>query len=151
MRNLGGEADVKPFHKTLVSAMAGSTSGALFGLLRKSLRIHLDTQSTDTAIGGPQFIIPSTIVWAVIGGTGQGVANRIAAYEPKVKDENDSWFRSKWSPLQKLTDQEYIDMMEQKKFKVDVDIALIDDRIAELRAAHSDVKTRDERIDKPPK
>lgn len=61
------------------------------------------------------------------------VANSIAARQPKVKDENDSWFRSKWNPLKKLTDQEYIDMMLEKVLRVEADIALIDDRIAELR------------------
>lgn len=63
------------------------------------------------------------------------IVNRMATREPKVKDENDSWFRSKWSPLKKLTDAEYIDLMEEKILRVDADIALVDDRIADLRIA----------------
>lgn len=98
---------------------------------------------TDIHTGGPSHIVPSMIFWGAMGGVGQIVANRVVAYEPKVKDENDSWLRSKWSPLRKITDDEYIDMMEEKKFKVDVDIALIDDRIAELQAAHPGLKAAD--------
>lgn len=82
-------------------------------------------------------------MWGVLGAGGQIVANGLSNRKPKVKDENDSWFRSKWSPLKKLTDQEYIDMMEEKILRVDVDIALIDDRIAELKAI--DQKDKDEK------
>lgn len=62
------------------------------------------------------------------------VANGLSNRKPKVKDEDDSWFRSKWSPLKKLTDQEYIDMMEEKILRVEADIALIDERITELKS-----------------
>lgn len=62
------------------------------------------------------------------------VANGLSNRKPKVKDEEDSWFRSKWSPLKKLTDQEYIDMMEEKILRVEADIALIDERITELKS-----------------
>ena len=68
------------------------------------------------------------------------VANRIATREPKVQDENDSWFRSRWSPLKKLTDQEYTEYLEEKLLRVEADIALIDDRIDELRAADQQAK-----------
>lgn len=74
------------------------------------------------------------VVWGVLGAGGQMVVNGMSNRKPKVKDENDSWLRSKWSPLKKLTDQEYIDMMEEKILRVDADIALIDDRIAELKS-----------------
>lgn len=82
------------------------------------------------------------VMWGVLGAGGQLVANGMSNRKPKVKDENDSWFRSKWSPLKKLTDQEYIDMMEEKILRVDADIALIDDRIAELKSMEQ--KTKDE-------
>lgn len=73
-------------------------------------------------------------MWGVLGAGGQIIANGMSNRKPKVKDENDSWLRSNWSPLRKLTDQEYIDMMEEKILRVDADIALIDDRIAELKS-----------------
>lgn len=58
--------------------------------------------------------------------------NRMSSRQPKVQDENASWI-SRWSPLKKLTDEEYTDMMSEKMLRIDADIALIDDRIAELR------------------
>lgn len=74
------------------------------------------------------------VMWGVLGAGGQMVANGLSNRKPKVKDEEDSWFRSKWSPLKKLTDQEYIDMMEEKILRVEADIALIDERITELKS-----------------
>lgn len=72
-------------------------------------------------------------VWTVFGTGGQIVANRMAARKPKVQDENDETFFTRWTPLKKLTDQEYRDMMSEKMLRIDADIALIDDRVAELR------------------
>lgn len=73
-------------------------------------------------------------MWGVLGAGGQIIANGLSNRKPKIKDENESWLRSNWSPLRKLTDQEYIDMMEEKILRVDADIALIDDRITELKS-----------------
>ncbi|KAL7935179.1 hypothetical protein V8C35DRAFT_298711 [Trichoderma chlorosporum] len=115
-RAMGGDKQATPVDKTIASTIGGSAAGAVAGLLR-----------------GPGKILPAMAMWGVLGAGGQMVANGLSNRKPKTKDENDSWFRSKWSPLKKLTDQEYIDMMEEKILRVDVDIALIDDRIAELR------------------
>ncbi|KPM35706.1 hypothetical protein AK830_g10857 [Neonectria ditissima] len=112
----GGEEQVSLTDKTKASAMAGTVAGAVGGLIR-----------------GPSNIIPAMVFWTAVGAGGQMFANRMATREPKVKDENDSWFRSKWSPLKKLTDDEYIDLMSEKILRVEADIALVDDRIAELR------------------
>lgn len=74
------------------------------------------------------------VMWGVLGAGGQMVANGLSNRKPKVEDENDSWFRSRWSPLKKLTDQEYVDLMEEKILRVEADIALVDDRITELKS-----------------
>ncbi|EHK17614.1 uncharacterized protein TRIVIDRAFT_187216 [Trichoderma virens Gv29-8] len=126
VRAMGGDEQVRPVDKTIASTIGGSAAGAVAGLIR-----------------GPGKIVPAMAMWGVLGAGGQIVANGLSNRKPKVKDENDSWFRSKWSPLKKLTDQEYIDMMEEKILRVDVDIALIDDRIAELKAI--DQKDKDEK------
>lgn len=44
------------------------------------------------------------------------------------------WLSSKWSPVTPLTDREYEKMLEDKILNIDAQVALIDDRIAELRA-----------------
>ncbi|KFA52916.1 hypothetical protein S40293_00879 [Stachybotrys chartarum IBT 40293] len=115
-RASGGDEQLRPIEKTAISAVSGTAAGAVSGLLR-----------------GPTKIIPSMIVWSLVGAGGQLVTNRISIKQSKPRDENDSWLRSKWSPLQKLTDQEYITYLEEKRLRVDADIALIDERIAALQ------------------
>lgn len=39
----------------------------------------------------------------------------------------------KWSPVTRLSNEDYAKILDNKKLKLDVDIALIDDRIAKLR------------------
>ncbi|PTB66506.1 hypothetical protein BBK36DRAFT_1201419 [Trichoderma citrinoviride] len=126
VRAMGGDGQLRPVDKTIASTIGGSAAGAVAGLIR-----------------GPGKILPAMVMWGVLGAGGQMVANGLSNRKPKVKDENDSWFRSKWSPLKKLTDQEYIDMMEEKILRVDADIALIDDRIAELKAIEQRAKDED--------
>ncbi|KAH6893467.1 hypothetical protein B0T10DRAFT_604672 [Thelonectria olida] len=118
IKSWGGEERVTPLDRTKASAIAGSVAGAVGGLIR-----------------GPSNILPAVVCWTAFGAGGQMIANRLATREPKIRDENDSWFRSNWSPLRKLTDEEYIEMMSEKILRVEADIALIDDRIAELRVA----------------
>ncbi|KAL7918491.1 hypothetical protein ACQKWADRAFT_304019 [Trichoderma austrokoningii] len=125
VRAMGGDQQLRPVDKTIASTVGGSAAGAVAGLIR-----------------GPGKILPAMVMWGVLGAGGQMVANGLSNRKPKVKSEDDSWFRSKWSPLKKLTDQEYIDMMEEKILRVEADIALIDDRITELKAI--DQKTKDE-------
>lgn len=55
----------------------------------------------------------------------------------KSKQENDledgHWLGGRYSPLKQLSDEEYIHMMDEKILRVDADIALIDELIAELK------------------
>lgn len=81
--------------------------------------------------------MPSALMWAATMTGGQLVVNYWSSRPSQQGDNDGSWLRSKWSPLKKLTDREYIEMMEEKMLKLDVEIALIDDRIAELRMADS--------------
>lgn len=83
-------------------------------------------------LGGPKNILPAMFVWTTVGAVGQIIANRMAVRKPKVDDEKEG-FLTRWTPLKKLTDQEYKDMMFEKMLRIDADIALIDERIVELR------------------
>lgn len=60
------------------------------------------------------------------------MVNRVAAAKSRPQKGGDNWLTT-LSPLKKLTDQEYLDMMDEKILRVEADIALIDDRITELR------------------
>ncbi|UNI16398.1 hypothetical protein JDV02_002833 [Purpureocillium takamizusanense] len=114
IRALGGDDHVGPADRIKASAIAGSATGAVAGLMR-----------------GPPKILPGIVLWGLVGAGGQLVANRMAAKESQPRGDSSGWA---WSPLKKLTDEQYIDMMGEKILKVEVDIALINDRIAELRA-----------------
>ncbi|KAG9502446.1 hypothetical protein J7337_005273 [Fusarium musae] len=116
----GGEERLRNGDKTIASAIAGTAAGSVGGLIR-----------------GPKNILPAMLVFTTLGAGGQMIANRMATRKPKVHDEKES-FWSRLSPLKKLTDQEYRDMMSEKMLRIDADIALIDDRIAELKKQAED-------------
>ncbi|KAF9877470.1 hypothetical protein CkaCkLH20_05170 [Colletotrichum karsti] len=114
----GGEAQVSDSSKTKASAIAGGTAGMVGGLIR-----------------GPKNIIPGVIVFSLVGGVGQAIVNSTQGTPADAKKEKKSFFESSWSPLKKLSDDEYRGMLDEKMLKIDAEIALIDDKIAELRAA----------------
>lgn len=123
---------MRPHDKVQTTAVAATAAGAISGLMF-----------------GPRRILPTMVLWGLAGAGGQLVANRFAAREPKVASENkSSW--PEWFPLKKLTDQEYMDNMGEKILRVETDIALIDEKIAELRAAEQRVKEQAEANAKPP-
>lgn len=69
----------------------------------------------------------------VVAGGGQVLLNTFTARRQKDDGEESSIFDSKWSPLKKLTDAEYADMMGEKILRVEADIALIDEHIDRLK------------------
>lgn len=74
------------------------------------------------------------MVFTVFGAAGQGFANQVHEWKrQRAGAEDSSWLSSKWSPLRKLSDEEYEKIMSEKMLKVEAEIALIDDKIAELR------------------
>jgi hypothetical protein len=87
-----------------------------------------------STIGKSKAVPSSMFVYGLAAGGGQVAVNLIAG-QRRVDEEQRgrSWFSSPWSPLQKLSDEEYVSMMQEKILRVDADIALIDDRIAKLR------------------
>ncbi|KAG7121147.1 hypothetical protein HYQ44_004027 [Verticillium longisporum] len=119
IKALGGEAVIDKTDRTKASALAGGTAGAVGGLIR-----------------GPRNILPGFIIFSLAGGIGQLFTNGVvnAPANPNSK----SILQSKWSPLKKLTDDEYRHLMDEKLLRIDTEIALIDDKIAELRASHQE-------------
>lgn len=148
MKAYGGEDKMTSMNKVAVSGLAGSTAGAVAGLARMCIvpfscfpwhaLVHV---TNNWCAGGPARLLPAVVIWGLVGAGGQAIANRSPSSHPSQSNEGTSWI-SMLNPLKKLTDEEYIDMMKEKILKVEVDIALIDDRIAELRAAE-EAKGRD--------
>ena len=106
---------------------------------------------------GPRFVIPGTIMFTLYGWLGQHAYNyldqwnsdeidREAENRRKQKEregqnqgqekEEDGWFR-KWLTetrlLKKITPEEYQNMMTEKLIAVEADIAIIEEKIEELR------------------
>lgn len=56
---------------------------------------------------------------------------------PRTNEEVEPFWtrvaRQRWSPVRVLSDEEYIEMLRERMLKVDVEIAILDDKIAELR------------------
>lgn len=92
---------------------------------------------SNTAVGSTKQPISAAIVFSVLGGTGQAMFNWIEPRKAPGKDGRD-WLRSDWSPLKRLTDDEYRELIGNKKLRLEVEIALIDDKIAALRAGHAE-------------
>lgn len=79
--------------------------------------------------------MPGAIVFTLFGAAGQGIANKLSEWKVAQRgEEGSSWLRSKYSPLRKLTDEEYESFIGEKMLKIEAEIALIDDKISELKA-----------------
>ncbi|KAL8371279.1 hypothetical protein RB595_001224 [Gaeumannomyces hyphopodioides] len=111
----GGEGALTRTDKVAVGAAAGGIAGAASGLLAR----------------GPPNMLPSALAFSLLGAGGQAIANNMAERAPGPKRD---WLASKWSPLTRLTDEEYEQILEEKILKLEVEIALVEDRISHLRA-----------------
>jgi hypothetical protein len=101
------------------------------------------------AFRGPKNAIPGTIMFALFGYGGQRAydfldrrnsetvrkeVERRAEGKPEEKEMlMHRIAKSKWSPMSIMTDEEYEKVLGERLLRVETDIALIDDRIKELR------------------
>ncbi|RDA89894.1 hypothetical protein CP533_6252 [Ophiocordyceps camponoti-saundersi (nom. inval.)] len=116
--HLGGQEQVTPREKVMASALAGSAGGAVSGLMR-----------------GTHAIMPCVVFYGLLGGGGQMVTNLIASRPPKPPQEKRSWLQSKWLPMRILSDEEYEESINEAILRVEADIAICDERIAQIRAS----------------
>lgn len=82
---------------------------------------------------GPRSILPGAIVFSLLGAGGQFASNRWSGTENSPKKSND-WFTSKWSPMKKLSDEDYKTMLEEKILRVEADLAILEENRAALVA-----------------
>lgn len=103
---------------------------------------------------GPRNVIPGILVFSLLGFSGQHtyewfdqrhtrkLQKQLAEARGEVEHLN--WLqriaKKSWSPFSILTDDKYEDMLNEKLLKIEVEIALIDDKIKELRNAPSESK-----------
>ncbi|KAI0902585.1 hypothetical protein F4806DRAFT_491055 [Annulohypoxylon nitens] len=112
-----GEENATSSNRVKAGGVAGGVSGMVGGMIR-----------------GPRNIIPGMLVFGTLGGTGeylfQRFTNSSKEKDPKPKS---SWLDSKWSPMKKLSDREYEEMLQERLLRLDAEISIIDDNIAALR------------------
>lgn len=120
----GPEHNVTPAQKVHASAIAGAISVIPVGLLLR----------------GPRSILPASVIFSLLGAGGQVASNRWSGSENSAK-KTSGWFTSKWSPMTKLSDEEYKVMLEQKILRVEADLAILDENKAAL-VAEDESKTK---------
>ncbi|KAI9885778.1 MAG: hypothetical protein M1823_002407 [Watsoniomyces obsoletus] len=113
-----------PRDKALISGAAGGCTGGGLALLSRD----------------PRGVVPATVVFALLGAGGQGIANLVGRGVPPEAAANAnraSWWqralRSRWSPVRVLSDDEYLASLQEKRLRLDVEVALLDDEIRALR------------------
>ncbi|KAK3213743.1 hypothetical protein GRF29_28g857528 [Pseudopithomyces chartarum] len=115
--------------RIFASTISGSATGFTLGFLFR----------------GPRNVIPGTIMFGLFGWSGQHIyewldarnSGRVQERSESGEKGKTSWLqrvgKSKWSPMRALTEEEYEDMMKERILKVDVEIALIKDKIEALK------------------
>ncbi|KAL6709203.1 hypothetical protein ACN47E_002019 [Coniothyrium glycines] len=126
-----------PSDKIRASTIAGAFTGSSLGLLFR----------------GPRNVIPGTIMFTLFGWVGQTGYNHLDArnsteiqHQAALRAQGEErpkepWVyrfaKSKWSPVSVLSDEEYIKMQEEKLLRVEAEIAIIDEKIAEFKSKAS--------------
>ncbi|TKA76704.1 hypothetical protein B0A55_03937 [Friedmanniomyces simplex] len=103
------------------SSLAGGVSGGLIAVITR----------------GRRNLLPGTLMWSFFGGVGQLAYNRYASSSTARQNipSEDFWTRMakrSWFPLKALSNEEYAGMLREKMLKVNVEIAILDDKIAAL-------------------
>ena len=78
----------------------------------------------------------------LLGFAGQAGYNMVSAAQPSPSSPRPSIVRlteSKWVPLKALSDQQYEEILQEKLLKVEVEISMIDEKIATLKATEHDL------------
>ncbi|KAK6440699.1 hypothetical protein LTR95_003085 [Oleoguttula sp. CCFEE 5521] len=120
-----------PNDRVKASAVAGGLSGGLTGLLFR----------------GRSNAIPGTLVMALLAGAGQGTVNwwqspkAIVAETDKPKT---SWSWADLLPVKHMTNEEYAEILREKLLKVDVEISILDDKMAALKVQQASGPARSE-------
>ncbi|ROW12620.1 hypothetical protein VMCG_00686 [Cytospora schulzeri] len=114
---LGPEHTVTPAQKVGASAIAGAASVVPVGLLLR----------------GPRSILPGAVVFSLLGAGGQFAANKWSASEGS-SEKKSSWLDRKWSPMTRLSDEQYENILEEKVLRLEAEIAIIDEDLTALKA-----------------
>ena len=77
-------------------------------------------------------------------------SEQVAAEMQKEKEaKNGLWNKvaeMKWSPMKKLSDEEYGNMLKERLLRVEADIALVDEELEKVKIEEKVTKARNENI-----
>jgi hypothetical protein len=85
-------------------------------------------------------VIPGAVVFSLLGAGGQVIGNWWDARAPRAPSKPGSGLWAKWNPIKRLSDEDYVNILEEKLLRVETDIALMDDRIRDLRESEGQKK-----------
>jgi len=87
--------------------------------------------------------LPAGLIFSIIAGAGQGIVNlqeRTEGEENNMSSDPTAssgvlqWLvKQKWSPVGVLTNDQYTQILKGRILNLDVDIAMIDDRIRDIK------------------
>ncbi|OTB07116.1 hypothetical protein M426DRAFT_83483 [Hypoxylon sp. CI-4A] len=118
----GGEENLSSSDHVKASGVAGGVSGMVGGMFR-----------------GPKNIVPGILFFGTVGATGTYISQRFKKQSKDSESKPKSgWLDSKWSPLQRLSDEDYQEKLEEKILRINAEISIIDDNIASLRASSNE-------------
>ncbi|KAF2733583.1 hypothetical protein EJ04DRAFT_513086 [Polyplosphaeria fusca] len=129
------DSNPSPQDRLRASALSGTFTGVSLGLLFR----------------GPRNVIPGAIMFTLFGWGGQTAYNYldkentdavVSQARPKSEEEkrleNENWMqraaKSKWIPMKALTDDEYVQMLNEKLLALNAEIAIVDDRIEKFKS-----------------
>ncbi|KAJ5166007.1 hypothetical protein N7492_006303 [Penicillium capsulatum] len=119
------QGQASPQERSYVSALCGGISGGVVTRL----------------MGGR--LIPGLVIFSLLGYSGQSAFNRIDAWQmEKAQSPSKPLLariaESKWIPLRHLSDEEYRAILSEKLLGIEAEIALLDEKIADLEATRPD-------------
>ena len=97
-------------------------------------------------------------MFTLFGYVGQTVFNKLDAryceqaavkIRKETREKKGFWNRvadMEWSPMKRLSDEEYGNMLKERLLRVEADIALVDEELEKLRNEESVANARDEDI-----
>lgn len=86
--------------------------------------------------GSRSNVLPGALVFGIFGMLGQGLYNSVqtdgAKYQSKVP-YTQRLLDSRWVPLKRLSDEDYVGILHGRAIKIEAEIAIIDEKIAALQ------------------
>lgn len=77
-------------------------------------------------VRSPRSVLPDAAAFSLLGARGQFAVNKWYAFE-KSYVKTTGWLDMKWSPMRRLSDEEYANILREKVIRLKADIAIIDE------------------------